>query len=220
MSNSNTNKKIKVVPVGIQVAHSLRDAILSRELKPNEIINLNTIAEQLGVSNTPVREALQILANEGLIELRANKGARVIGMTKKSISDYYETRIILESAAAFKAAGKEAVNSVKEIFYQEERAVMSNDYAAYSHLNHQFHHAIWAAADNEMMFSILNSLSTITSRSIYSTPEDYIEKSHLEHSIILSALMNGDGEKARQAMSEHLQRGLNDMLTYYQEDDQ
>ncbi|MBR2806089.1 MAG: GntR family transcriptional regulator [Oscillospiraceae bacterium] len=219
MSNSSKSKKIKVVPVGIQVAHSLRDAILSRELKPDEIINLNTIAEQLGVSNTPVREALQILANEGLIELRANKGARVIGMTKKRISDYYETRIILESAAAFKAAGKDAVRSIEDVFYQEERAVMSNDYGAYSHLNHQFHQAIWSAADNDEMYSILNSLSTITSRSVYSTPEDYIEKSHYEHSIILSALKSGDAEKARAAMSEHLQRGLNDMLTYYPEDE-
>ena len=144
MAASNPVKKIKVVPVGVQVADSLREAILSKEIKPGEILNLNSIAEDLGVSNTPVREALQILAADGLIELRANKGALVIGMNRKRVTDYYETRILLESAAAFKAASKDDISEIEDAFDQEERIVMSNDYSRYSHVNRQFHRAIWS----------------------------------------------------------------------------
>ena len=85
-------KKIQLLPAREQVASVLREAILKRELKEGEELTLEGTAEQLGVSSMPVREAFQILATDGLIKLRPNKGAIVLGVNEKTIRDHYETR--------------------------------------------------------------------------------------------------------------------------------
>ena len=99
-------KKIQLLPAREQVASVLREAILKRELKEGEELTLEGMAEQLGVSSMPVREAFQILATDGLIKLRPNKGAIVLGVNEKTIRDHYETRALLESEAAARASQK------------------------------------------------------------------------------------------------------------------
>ena len=101
--------RIKLLPAREQVASVLRKAILSRELEEGQEITLEGIASQVGVSSMPVREAFQILAADGLIKLRPNKGAVVLGINEKTIRDHYETRAILESEAAARASHKDAV---------------------------------------------------------------------------------------------------------------
>ena len=81
--------KIQLLPAREQVASVLRKAILSRELKEGEELTLEGTASQLGVSSMPVREAFQILAGDGLIKLRPNKGAVVLGVNEKTIRDHY-----------------------------------------------------------------------------------------------------------------------------------
>ena len=87
-----------------KVAAELRKAILSRQMKEGEILSLDSVASQLNVSAMPVREAFQILARDGLIQLRKNKGAVVLGITETYIREHYQLRAILESAAAKLAA--------------------------------------------------------------------------------------------------------------------
>ncbi len=93
-------KPIKLLPAREQVASALRKAILSRELQEGAELTLESVAAQLQVSSTPVREALQILSRDGLIRLRPNKGAIVLGINEKTIRNHYETRAILEREAA------------------------------------------------------------------------------------------------------------------------
>lgn len=81
------------------MASALRKAIISKQITEGEVITLESTAQQLGVSVTPVREAFQILARDGLIDLRQNKGATVLGLNETTIREHYEIRAALESAA-------------------------------------------------------------------------------------------------------------------------
>lgn len=89
---------IQMLPARDRVAAALREAILSHQFAEGEELTLKDTAAQLGVSSTPIREAFQMLAREGLIELRPNRGAIVLGMNEKRLRDHYETRAALERA--------------------------------------------------------------------------------------------------------------------------
>ena len=94
-----TLKPIKLLPARERVASALRKAIISKQIGEGEVITLEATAQQLGVSVTPVREAFQILARDGLIDLKQNKGATVLGLNETTIREHYEIRAALESAA-------------------------------------------------------------------------------------------------------------------------
>lgn len=96
--------KIKLLSAKEQVAAVLRKAILSRELVEGQEITLEGIAGMVGVSSMPVREAFQILAADGLIKVRPNKGAVVLGINEQTIREHYEIRALLESEAVAKAS--------------------------------------------------------------------------------------------------------------------
>ena len=102
-------KPIKMPSAKEKVAAELRKAILSRQMQEGEVLSLDSVATQLNVSAMPVREAFQILARDGLIQLRKNKGAVVLGITETYIKEHYQLRAILESSAAALAADPEAV---------------------------------------------------------------------------------------------------------------
>ena len=95
---------LEIMPVRVKVTAILKKAILSGEYQKGEELSLTDISNKLGVSRTPVREAFQALEAEGLIKLRMNKGALVLGVDEKFIKDHYEVRALLESEAAQKAA--------------------------------------------------------------------------------------------------------------------
>ena len=99
---------IQMLPARDRVAAALREAILSHQFAEGEELTLKDTAAQLGVSSTPIREAFQMLAREGLIELRPNRGAIVLGMNEKRLRDHYETRAALERAAVVLVCRKKA----------------------------------------------------------------------------------------------------------------
>lgn len=96
-------KKADMMPAREQVASILRSSILLGEIAVGTSITLDSISEQVGLSRTPVREAFQILATEGLLELRQNRCAIVKGVSEEAIRDHYEIRILLETEALRKA---------------------------------------------------------------------------------------------------------------------
>ena len=112
-------KPIKIPSAKEKVASELRKAILSRKMKEGEILSLDSVATQLNVSITPVREAFQILARDGLIQLRKNKAAVVLGVTETYIKEHYQLRVILEGAAARLCAAPEADISELEEIYED-----------------------------------------------------------------------------------------------------
>lgn len=210
-------KPIKLLPARERVASALRKAILSRELLEGDDITLEGIAAQLGVSITPVREAFQLLANEGLIRLRVNKGAVVLGVNEKTIRDHYETRAILESESAAKVCKNNIdISEIQNAYEYARKALEENDSSKYSNYNQAFHMAIWTAAGNEKIKFILSSLWNGLSMGHKVTEETYANISMDEHEDIMNAINNRDADLAKKLMYDHIIRSMENILTHFE----
>ena len=151
---------LKMMPARIRIASILKKAIYSGEYKSGEELSLTGIAEQLGISRTPVREAFQTLEAEGLITLRMNKGAIVNAIDRKFVKDHFEMRILLEAEAAARAAqnGMDAAALLKALVKMQEKELTEQDAPSYIELNQEIHMAIWQAADNAKLQQYLLEL--------------------------------------------------------------
>ena len=164
----------------------------------------------------PVREAFQILARDGLIQLRKNKAAVVLGVTETYIKEHYQLRAILEGAAARLCAAPETDISELEEIYQDSCKVLENkDFSRYTDINREFHNEIWTAAGNGKMKNMISELWNGLSMGNMVSEEDYAKVSVKEHGEILEAIKAHDGDAAEAAMKEHIMRSRDDMLTYY-----
>lgn len=209
-------KPIKMPSAKEKVAAELRKAILSRQMQEGEVLSLESVASQLNVSAMPVREAFQILARDGLIQLRKNKGAVVLGITETYIKEHYQLRAILESAAASLAAEQETDISEIESLYEEAlEALKEGNLSQYTDLNRAFHSEIWTAAGNQKMKNMISELWNGLSMGSMVSEEDYAKVSVKEHGNILKAIQAHDKEAAQKAMYDHIMRSRDDMLTYY-----
>ena len=199
-----------------KVAAELRKAILSRQMKEGEVLSLESVATQLNVSAMPVREAFQILARDGLIQLRKNKGAVVLGITETYIKEHYQLRAILESAAASLAAEPETdISEIESVYEEAEEALKEGNLKQYTDLNRASHHEIWSAAGNQKMKNMISELWNGLSMGSMVSEEDYAKVSIKEHERIWRAIKAHDQKEAQKAMYDHIMRSRDDMLTYY-----
>lgn len=213
--------RVKMLPAREQVASLLRKAILSRELAEGQEITLEGIASQVGVSSMPVREAFQILSNDGLIKLRPNKGAVVLGINRKTIQDHYETRALLEAEAAAKCCLEEKdISAIRSAHELGEQALKDQDASDYGYYNQTFHMEIWNCAGNEKIKNILSTLWNGLSMGHKVTQEDYAKISVAEHERILSAIEAHDEKAARDHMYQHILRSMQNILTRYGENEE
>lgn len=207
---------ISLPPAREKVASEIRKAILSKKMKKGEILMLENIANQLGVSATPVREAFQILARDRLIELRRNKGAIVLGITKKYIEDHYELRAILESAVCeIICERKLSVELSEEICKKAEEEIKKNEFLNYSDYNYLFHYNLWKLTENEKLITTLSELWNGLSLGNTVSVEEYAKISQKEHRSLIKVLKSFDKEKSKLLMIEHLVRSKESMLTFY-----
>ncbi len=212
----NNLRPIKLLSAREQVAAVLRKAILSLEIKEGEELTLESVAEQLDVSTTPVREAFQILAHDGLIKLRPNKGAFVLGINERTIRDHYETRAILErEAAAMVCRNNADISEIVASYEQSIIALQEGNAKEYSNYNQAFHMAIWTAAGNEKIKSLLSSLWNGLSMGHKVTEEAYAKISISEHEKIVEAIKNHDEELSRNLMNAHIIRSMENILTHF-----
>ena len=215
-------EKLEIMPIRMRIASIIRKAIYLGEYKSGDKINLSEIAEQLYVSRTPVREALQELEAEGLVSLNMNKSATVNKIDKKFIRDIFEIRALLESKAASRAAENkmETDELLARLYkFQEDLKIGKNiDNDEYSHLNQDLHSAIWDAADSHLIKSILmrqwsgaNHLSDIISK------KKHYEESTKEHIEVLEQIKAGNPQNAAEAMAQHVGRSMNNILSLYED---
>ena len=210
-------KPIKIPSAKEKVAAELRKAILSRKVKEGESLSVDSVATQLNVSITPVREAFQILARDGLIKLRPNKGAIVLGINDTYIREHYQLRAILESACAELAAAEGVdISGIREAYERSKESLQKGDYSNYASQNREFHSEIWAAAGNKKMESMIAELWNGLSMGNMVTEQEYAKISDEEHGKIMDAIAAGDVVRAKQEMYAHIMRSRDDMLTYYQ----
>ena len=211
-----TLKPIKLLPARERVASALRKAIISKQIGEGEVITLEVTAQQLGVSVTPVREAFQILARDGLIDLKQNKGATVLGLNETTIREHYEIRAALESAACVLCCQRKAdLSAIRNCLEMADGALEKKDSSSYSNYNQSFHYEIWTAAGNEKLKTMLSEMWNGLSMGLKSTEEEYARNSQEEHRQILAALESGDPKQAGEKMVFHIIRSMNDVLTRY-----
>ena len=202
-------KPIKMPSAKEKVAAELRKAILSRQMKEGEILSLDSVASQLNVSAMPVREAFQILARDGLIQLRKNKG-------ETYIREHYQLRAILESAAAKLAAEPGTdIAEIEDVYQESCEALENGESQKYTDLNRAFHNEIWSAAGNGKMKKMISELWNGLSMGSMVSEGDYAKVSIKEHGRILKALQEHNVEAAEKEMYAHIMRSRDDMLTYY-----
>lgn len=209
-------KPIKLMPARERVASVLRKAIISKQIKEGEVLGLESTAQELGVSVTPVREAFQILERDGLIELKQNKGAVVLGLNKQSLTEHYQVRAALESEACALCAEEGVdLSAIRNVIDASRAAVEKNSFENYPNLNQSFHFEIWSATGNEKLKKLLSELWNGLSIGAETTQAEYARKSIEEHENIFDLIEKRDAEGARNEMHRHIIRSLEDVLTRY-----
>lgn len=194
-----------------QVAERLRDMIVHGDLREGEKIHVATLAEDLGVSLTPLREALKVLAEEQLVELTLNRGARVLPFTPEEVENLFEVIAVLEGVAAEYAAHRMTAEQLAEL--EEMHAQMRVHYdqherAPYFDLNSQIHRTIVEFADNEVLARTHTKLIVRANRGRYIAIIDAERwrEAMAEHEAVMEAFRNRDPVAAMSIWRMHLKR--------------
>ncbi|UYG00572.1 GntR family transcriptional regulator [Halomonas sp. GD1P12] len=192
-----------------EVADRIGDLIEHGELAPGERISERELCEQFGVSRTPLREALKVLAAEGLIQILPNRGARVVRLTFKSVKDTYDLMAALEGLAGELACRHIDDSEIKHIRTLHDAMLgyyHARDLNNYFDMNRQIHERILAASDNPVLQETYNNLSQRVKRVRYSKKmtEQFWRRAVDDHEQMITALENRDSQKLGEVLREHL----------------
>lgn len=196
------------LPLRDVVFQTLRQAILKGELQPGERLMEIKLAETLGVSRTPIREAIRKLELEGLVVMIPRKGAAVANITEKDTKDVLEVRRTLEMFAVEVACDRitqEQLAQLKDAAKKFE-ASKGADLIRIAETDMNFHEIIYEATQNERLVQMLNNLreNMYRYRIEYLKDPNYYDSLVGEHREILDAIEKGDKEKARICMRDHI----------------
>lgn len=208
------------------LAAQLYARVLSGDLAAGTRLRQEALAEEFGVSRTPIREALRKLQASGLVELRPNRGAFVRGISPREIRDAYEVRATLEGLAAELAAGHARHAQLERLraAQQEFRGALAQtidlrrrsmdvgeqETARWGRANDEFHLVIQEAAGNDVLAATLTHLHRSfprdLSRLVVSESTNLLEENVAEHEAVLDAVAAGDAVAARELMLRHVRR--------------
>lgn len=193
-----------------EARNALLDAILHGILAPGTLHSVADLAEGMGVSRTPVREALLQLSTQGLVRFERNRGVRILGHSDDDIRQIYAVRMLLESPLAGTAATQrtnEQLARIEDTFTALEHAAADSDYRGLAQHDRGFHLAILDASGNAHAMHIIAGIRDLLSSLHITTTSGQRSLIDIaeEHTEILDAISNRDPEAAEQAMREHLE---------------
>lgn len=205
------NLSISTESIHNQVTNILRQAIVSGEFALGEKLSETALSQKLGVSRTPVREALKQLQQEGLVEIIPRVGTCVTKPTEKEIMELFTLKEALEGLAAALLAERGDVQELQELIRameDMEKAVRSGNIDGYVEANDHFHDAILKGSGNSKLLFHFNLLINQLpyKRFVYITLDQpkRLEKSVEEHRQIVDAIQSGNSQLAEQRMREHV----------------
>lgn len=198
-------------PLYEDVAERLRQQIFDRTLVPGSWIDELRIAEDLGISRTPLREALKVLATEGLVTMKLRRGAYVTEVNEKDLMDVYHLLSLLESDAARVVAAQASDDQLQELAHlhaQLKEQVSHTE--TYFELNERFHLRMLEIADNRWRLNMVNDLRKVMKLNRHHSlfKDGRLEQSLKEHAGIVQALLDRNPELAARRMAEHFSNGL------------
>lgn len=199
-----------------RVYNTIRDKILSGDYHENEELKENAIATDLGVSRTPVREALRQLELEGLVNIIPNKGASVTGITKKDIHDIYVIRSYLEGLCAKWACENitnAQIEALEEILYLSDFHARRSHFDQIVELDNKFHDLIYKASGSKILNHVLSDFHHYVERvrKITLSRPYRVEKTRNEHAAIVEAIKKRDSNLAEVLANEHMMNTIENL---------
>lgn len=199
-----------------EVAELLRQRIYSRELAPGSWIDELKLAQAYGISRTPLREALKLLASEGLVTMKLRRGAYVTEVSERDLKEVYHLLGLLEADGAADAASKatdQQIDELQALHQQLERLAQDKTPKRdqFFAVNQQFHQRLLEIGDNQWRQQLVNDLRKVMklSRQHSLLKPGRIAESLAEHRLLMSALTDRDPIASRQCMQTHFENGLN-----------
>ena len=212
---STAGKELTHKPLKEEIYDALHRQIIAGKYSTGEWLRQEEIAGQMGVSMTPVREALDLLVAKGIAERVPYRGVRVREMSTKDIIEAYGLRLMLEALIAREAAANitpEQAEELQSIMDEMDRHVELNEMPQERQLSREFHAAIADATGNDLLIQLYAIVSNafpdwLLCEALFRKPEllaGSVAQTHDEHTAILEALKNKDGDTAVKASLEHV----------------
>jgi DNA-binding GntR family transcriptional regulator len=207
------NTKLINRPLYEDVAEKLREQIFSHELAPGSWLDEQSLALAFGISRTPMREAIKVLATEGLVTSKMNKGSYVTEVDRGDLEQIFTVLSLLEGQAAKATAIKATeaqLTQLDDLHHRLEKAAADRDIGQFFEFNVKFHELIQEIAGNKWMNGVIDDLRKVLKlqRRDSLSRGDRLLSSLLEHREILQAILKRDPIAAELAMRNHLARGL------------
>jgi len=194
-----------------EVAELLRQRIFKRELEPGSWIDEMKLAEEYGISRTPLREALKVLAAEGLVTMKVRRGAYVTEASEKDLSDVYHLLSLLESDAAGVVAERASDAQIAELqtLHKQLEAAAGNRDKFFA-MNERFHMRLLEIAGNRWRDQMVADLRKVMKLNRHNSllKSGRVQESLKEHRAIMAALAKRDASGAVRRMQEHFSNGL------------
>jgi len=207
------NTKLNNRPLYEDVAERLRAQIFAHELAPGSWLDEQSLAAQFGISRTPMREAIKVLASEGLVTMKLRRGAYVTEVDRGDLEQIFTILSLLEGQAAKETALKATeaqLTQLDDIHHRLEKAAADRDAEQFFEVNVRFHDLIQEIAGNRWMNGVIVDLRKVLKlqRRDSLSRTGRLQSSLLEHRQILQAILKRDPVAAELAMRNHLARGL------------
>ena len=204
----------RIAPTALyqEVAERLRQRIFAHELTPGTWIDEQKLAEQYGTSRTPLREALKVLAAEGLVELKPRRGCYVTEISRQDLDDIFPLMAMLEARSALEAVRRAKAVDIRDmegIHERLEAAARNGRIDAFFEANQEFHRKIQELSGNRWLVSVIQDLRKVLKMSrLHSLSlEGRLQQSLDEHRAIMAAFAVGNASEAERLMHDHLLSG-------------
>jgi DNA-binding GntR family transcriptional regulator len=198
-------------PLYEKVAEQLRTQILTHTLAPGSWIDEQRLTAEFGISRTPLREALKVLAAEGLVTMKLRRGAYVTEVSERDLSEVFHLLSLLESDAAAVVATRASATELAELDALHTALELSvHEREAFFAANERFHMRLLDLADNRWRVQLVADLRKVMKLNRHHSlfKAGRLEASLQEHRDIMAALHSRDGERARRTLALHMAQGL------------
>ena len=204
----------RIAPLALyqEVAERLRQRIFAHELPPGTWVDEQALAADYGISRTPLREALKVLASEGLVTLKPRRGCYVTEISERDLDEIFTVMALLEGQCAADTARKASETDLihlRSVHDELERAADTNDIDGFFEANQAFHQEVQHIADNRWLTQAITDLRKVIKLSRHHSlfSDGRLKQSLAEHRAILDALAHRDVARSERLMREHISSG-------------
>ena len=197
-----------------EVAAHLREAIMSGALRPGQFVRLDAVAAELGVSVTPVREALLALRGEDMVELEPRRGFVVSPLSRRDVEDMFRLQADLAAQLVVRAAALITDDQLRHVAHIADELAAAQGHQELSTLEYEFHRLINKAAASRKLARFLDIASRHVPARVYTSDPQWRTQVVADHSALLTALRARDPEAARAAVLRHIADGEQRLLRH------